>query len=77
MILRATARRTSGSLEMPLSSLEMAMTAAPYFLMSGQHLFQPLFFAGHRVDQRLALVGRQPLLQRRHDGRIDGQAARR
>jgi len=31
----ATAKRTSGSSEIPVSSFEMAITAAPYFLMSG------------------------------------------
>ena len=34
-IFFATAKRTLGSSEMPVSSLEMATTAAPYFLMSG------------------------------------------
>ena len=34
-IFFATAKRTSGSSEMPVSSLEMATTAAPYFFTSG------------------------------------------
>ena len=34
-IFLATANRTSGSSEMPVSSFEIAMTAAPYFLTSG------------------------------------------
>ena len=34
-IFLATAKRTSGSMLMPVSSLEMATTAAPYFLTSG------------------------------------------
>ena len=32
----ATAKRTSGSSEMPVSSFEIATTAAPYFLTSGR-----------------------------------------
>ena len=36
--LFATSKRTSGSSEMPVSSLEMATTAAPYFLISGSTL---------------------------------------
>ena len=32
----ATAKRTSGSSEMPVSSFEMATTAAPYFRISGR-----------------------------------------
>ena len=32
----ATAYRTSGSIEMPVSSLEIATTAAPYFFTSGR-----------------------------------------
>ena len=39
----------------------------------GEHRFEPVFLAGHGVDQRLALVGGQARLQRRHDGGIDGQ----
>ena len=31
----ATAKRTSGSIEMPVSSLEIATTAAPYLATSG------------------------------------------
>ncbi len=34
-IFSATAKRTSGSSEMPVSSFEIATTAAPYFLTSG------------------------------------------
>ena len=34
-IFFATSKRTSGSSEMPVSSFEMAITAAPYFLTSG------------------------------------------
>jgi hypothetical protein len=34
-ILRATSKRTSGSSEMPVSSLVMATTAAPYRATSG------------------------------------------
>ena len=38
-----------------------------------QHGLQPLFLAGHRVDERLALVDGEPGLERRDDRRIDRQ----
>ena len=36
-----------------------------------QHGFQPFFFAGHRVDQRLALVDGEPALQCGDDRGVD------
>ena len=38
-----------------------------------QHHFQPLLLAGHRIHQRLALVDREPGLERRDDRGIDRQ----
>ena len=43
------------------------------FLHQRQHGFQPVFFTGDRIDERLALVHRQPGFQRGHDGGVDGQ----
>ena len=58
---------------MPVSSFEMAITAAPYFFTSGSTDFQAFVLAGHRIDERLALVHGEPGLERGHDGRIDRQ----
>ena len=38
-----------------------------------QDAFQALLLAGHRIQQRLALIDGQPSLQRFHDGGIDRQ----
>ena len=67
----ATAKRTSGSSEMPVSSLEMATTAAPYLPDQRQDPLEALLLAGHRVHERLALVDARPGLERLHDRRVD------
>ena len=72
-IFLATAKRTSGSSEMPVSSLEMAIDGGVVFLHQRQHALQPLLLAGDGIDQRLALVDREPRLQRRDDGGVDRQ----
>ena len=41
------------------------------FFDQRQNRFQPVFFAGHGIDQCLAFVDSQACLQRSHDGRID------
>ena len=41
---------------MPVSSFEIATTAAPYFFTSGRTVYEPVFLAGHRVRRCLALV---------------------
>ena len=43
------------------------------FLDQRQHAFQPFVFAGHRIDQRLALVDREPRLERGDDRGVDRQ----
>ena len=43
------------------------------FLDQRQHALEPLLLAGHRIDQRLALVDRKPRLQRLDDRGIDRQ----
>ena len=58
---------------MPVSSLEIATTAAPYFLTSGSTCLEPLFLTGHRVDQRLALVDGESGFERRDDRGVDRQ----
>ena len=42
-------------------------------LRQRQHRLEAFFLAGDRVQQRLALVDRQPGLQRRDNRRVDGQ----
>ena len=49
---------------MPVSSLEIAITAASYFLIERQHALESLLFAGDRIDQRPAFLDRKPRLQR-------------
>ena len=58
----ATAKRTSGSIEIPVSSLEMATTAAPYLFTSGKTSSRRFVLAGDRIYQRLALIDREPSL---------------
>ena len=54
-IFLATSKRTSGSSEMPVSSLEMATTGNIVFLDQRQDGLELLFLAGDRIDQRPAL----------------------
>ena len=69
----ATANRTSGSSLMPVSSLLIATTAAPYLLDERQDALEALLLAGHRVDQRLALVDGEAGLERLDDRGVDRQ----
>ena len=67
---RAAPRAVCG---MPVSSLTRQMTAAPCSFTSGSTALEPLVLAGHRVDERLALVGGEPGLERLDDGRVDAE----
>ena len=58
---------------MPVSSLLIATTAAPYLRTERQRPLQPLLLAGHRVEQRLALVDRKAGFERLDDRRVDRQ----
>ena len=69
----ATANRTSGSSLMPVSSLLIATTAAPYFLISGRTRSRRSSSPVTRVHERLALVDGQAGLERLDDRGIDGQ----
>ena len=74
-IFFATAKRTSGSSEMPVSSLEMATTAALVLLDQRQDGLEPLLLAGDRVDQRPALGDLEPGLRARRRPRSRSRAA--
>ena len=63
----ATANRTSGSSQMPVSSLLIATTAAPYFLTSGRTRSSRSSSPVTRVDERLALVDGEAGLERLDD----------
>ena len=69
----ATANRTSGSSLIPVSSLEIATTAAPYFATSGRTRSSRSSSPVTRVDERLALVDGEPGLERLDDRRVDRQ----
>ena len=66
-ILPVRSRRSCAVAGMPVSSLASAMTAAPWRLTSGRISSIRSSSAGHRVDQRLALVGGEAGLQRLDD----------
>ena len=72
-IFSATAKRTSGSSEMPGLVVRDGHHGGAVLRHQRQHLLQPLVLTGHRVHQRLALVRGQARLQRGHDGGVDGQ----
>ena len=69
----ATAKRTSGSSEMPVSSLRDRDDCRAVLPHERQDALEPLLLAGHRVDERLALVGGEPRLERLDDRRVDRQ----
>ena len=69
----ATANRTSGSSLMPVSSLLMATTAAPYFLTSGRTRSSRSSSPVTELTSGLPDVGRQPGLERLDDRRVDRQ----
>ena len=72
-ICLATANRTSGSSEMPVSSFEIATTAAPYLLTSGSTRSRRSSSPVTRVHERLALVDGEPGLERLDDRGVDRQ----
>ena len=69
----ATANRTSGSMLIPVSSLLIATTAAPYLRTSGRTRSSRSSSPVTELTQRLALVDGEPGLERLDDRRIDRQ----
>ena len=69
----ATANRTSGSSEMPVSSLRDRDDGRAVPADQRQDPLQALVLAGHGVHQRLALVDGEAGLERLDDRRVDRQ----
>ncbi len=72
-ILFATAKRTSGSSEMPVSSLEMATTGTLYFFTSGSTRSSRSSSPVTEFSERAALAGLEPGLQRAGDRAVDAE----
>ena len=75
-ILRATSKRTSGSSEMPVSSLEMATTGTSYFLIEREDELEALLLAGDGVDERAAVGGLEAGLERAGDAELSIESGR-
>ena len=56
---------------MPVSSFDEADDGGAVLLHQRQHPLEPVVLAGDRVDERLALVGGEPGLERLDDGGVD------
>ena len=67
----ATAKRTSGSIEMPVSSLEMATTAAPYLATSGITRSSTSSSPVTELTSGLPLYTARPGLEGGDDRRVD------
>ena len=65
--------RTSGSMEMPVSSLEMATTGTSYFLISGRMASSFSSSPGDRIDQGAAARDLEHCLDGGGDGGVDRQ----